>query len=68
MSPEKRKSPLDIHNEQYCSGIENQLKKEQHLMDMRNLEEINKKLKEGFIFLTTVHTNDTVLALLEKRN
>jgi hypothetical protein len=42
-------------------------KTEQKLVDMRNLEDVNKLLASGFIFLTTVHTNDTVLALLEKK-
>ena len=42
-------------------------KTEQKLVDMRNLEEINKLLGSGFIYLTSVISNDTMLALLEKK-
>lgn len=38
----------------------------QILVDLRNVEEVNKKLAEGYNILTTLNTTDTVLVLLGK--
>lgn len=38
----------------------------QVLVDLKNVDEVNKKLAEGYNILTTLNTADTVLVLLGK--